>query len=182
MTKIHWLLAVPMLCAACAGSQANQMTDKQLARIEKQQESQIETVDKRANKRQAMLDEDFAAQKELISASDRPDAERSAKMIDEAKDRTDYRVQTRAEPDKLAVRIKAAQEKMRVLGPKTPEPVRQELRQIATERSTLQEQLAEMTDATPPRWEETKSKMDDRISDLDSRLSDVTSAIDDAAS
>jgi len=180
MTSKQWLLAVPMFCAACAGSQANQMTEKQMARIEMHEDTQIETVDKQADKRQAIVDKNFAAQKEAVS--DRPDAERSAKMLDEAKDRSDYHVQTRAELDKLAVRIKAAQEKVKVLGPKAPEPVRQELSKISTEQSTLQEQLAEMTDAAPTGWDEVKSTMDDRISNLDSRLSDLSSAIDDAAS
>lgn len=182
MTSKHWLLAMPVICAACAGSQANQMTEKQLARIEKQADTQIETVDKRTDKRQAIIEKNFAAQKEAMSGGDSPEAERSAKMLDEAKDRSDYHVQTRAELDKLAVRIKAAQEKMKVLGAAAPEPARQELSQISTEQSTLQEQLAEMTEAEPSTWEETKSTMDDRISNLDTRLSDVTSAIDDAAS
>ena len=181
MTSKPWLLAVPVFCAACAGSQANQMTEKQMARIERHEDTQIETVDKQMDKRQAIVDENFAAQKDAVSDSNRPDAERSAKMLDEAKDRSDYHVQTRAELDKLAVRIKAAQEKVKVLGPKAPDPVRRELSKISTEQSTLQEQLAEMTEAAPTGWEAVKSTMDDRISELDTRLSDVTSAIDDAA-
>jgi hypothetical protein len=181
MTRIHWLLAVPVFCAACAGSQTNQMTEKQMARIEKQQDKKIETVDKQADKRQAMVDKNFAAHKDVISDSDRPDADRSAKMLDEAKDRSDYHVQTRAELDKLAVRIKAAQDKVKVLGPMAPDPVRQELSKISTEQSTLQEQFAEMNEAAPSSWEEAKSTMEGRISNLETRLSDVSSAIDDAS-
>ena len=181
MARKHWLLAVPVFCAACAGSQASQMTEKQMARIERHEDTQIKTVEKQTDKRQATIDKNFEAERQALSGGNMPDADRSAKMLDEAKDRSDYHVQTRAELDKLAVRIKAAQEKVRVLGPKAPDPVRQELNKIATERSTLQEQLAEMTEAAPSGWEVTKSTMDDRISNLDTRLSDLTSAIDDAA-
>lgn len=182
MTKKQWLLAVPMICTACAGSQTNQVTEKQMARIEKHADTQLETVDKQTDKRQAVVDKNFEAQKEAVSDSDMPDADRSAKMLDEAKDRSEYHVQTRAELQKLAVRIKAAEDKVKVLGEKAPDPVRSELSQISTEQSTLQEQLAEMAEAAPSSWEQTKSTIDDRISKLDTRLSDVDSAIEDAAS
>jgi predicted nucleic acid-binding Zn-ribbon protein len=129
-----------------------------------------------------MVDQNFAAQKEAVTANDNPSAERSADMLKLAKVRSEYQVKTRAELDKLNVRILAAEEKTNVLGAKTPAPIRQELKVISKEQATLQEQLAEMTEAAPANWEANKSKMDDRISALDSRISKVTSQIDDTAS
>jgi hypothetical protein len=181
MTKKYWMFAaLPMLCAACAGSQAEQVRDNRMERIEQRAEKQEEGVDQHAEKKQDMVDKNFKAQKEAVSASDMPNAERSADMLDDAKDRSDYQVQTRAELDKLGVRIQAAQEKMNVLGLKTPAPLRQELTVISKEQATLQEQLAEMTEAAPANWEANKSKLDERISKLDTRLSKVTSDIDHA--
>jgi hypothetical protein len=183
MKTKHWLLAaVPMLCVACAGSQANSATGHQLARIEKNADMQMDSVDKRTSKRQAKVDKEFEAQKAAVSDSNMPNAERSEAMLDMSKDRSDYQVQTRAELDKLGVRIKAARDKMQVLGDKTPDPVRQELTNISTVQSTLQEQLAEMNEAAQDQWEATKSTMDNRISELDSRISDVDSQIEDSAS
>src|SRR6185312_1123920 len=103
--------------------------------------------------------------------SDAPSADRSEVVLDNAKDRSDYQVKTRAELDKLNVRIQAAQEKVKLLGARVSDPVRQELQQISTEQSTLQEQLAEMTEAAPANWENNKSKIDDRIGKLESRIS-----------
>jgi predicted nucleic acid-binding Zn-ribbon protein len=152
-----------------------------MERIEKQADTQMEGVDQHAEQKQDMVDKNFKAQKEAVSASDMASAERSADMLDDAKDRSDYQVQTRAELDKLGVRIQAAQEKMNVLGVKAPSPLRQELKVISKEQSTLQETLAEMTEAAPANWEANKSKLDDRISKLDSRISKVTSDIENAA-
>lgn len=182
MTKKYWMFAaVPMLCAACAGSRSEQVRDNRMERIEERAEAKEDNVDQRAEKKQDMVDENFKAQQKAVANSDMPSAERSADMLDAAKDRSDYQVQTRAELDKLGVRIQAAQEKMSMLGAKAPTPLRQELKVISTEQANLQEQLAEMTEAAPANWEANKSKIDDRISKLDSRISKVTSKIEDAA-
>ena len=84
--------------------------------------------------------------------------------------------------DKLGVRIQAAEEKVKLLGAKVTNPMRQELDSLSTEQSTLQEQLAEMTEAAPANWEKNKNRMDERIDKLGSRISDVTNDIDDSAS
>jgi len=179
----YWMFAaLPIFCAACASSHAEQVQDTQLSRIEQRESSRLDTVDRKAAKRQDMVDKNFQAQKQAVSDSDAPSADRSEVVLDNAKDRSDYQVKTRAELDKLNVRIQAAQEKVKLLGARVSDPVRQELQQISTEQSTLQEQLAEMTEAAPANWENNKSKIDDRIGKLESRISDVTSDIDDSAS
>jgi hypothetical protein len=183
MTKKYWMFAaLPILCAACAGSQSEQVRDNKMERIEQTADNQMEGVDQHAEKKQDMVDKNFAAQKEAVTASDTPSAERSGEMLDLAKDRSDYQVKTRAELDKLGVRIQAAQEKMTVLGAKVSAPLKQEMKVISKEQATLQENLAEMTEAAPANWEANKSKIDDRISALDTRIDKVTSQIDDAAS
>ena len=182
MTKKYWMFAaVPMLCAACAGSRSEQVRDNRMERIEERAEAKEENVDQRAEKKQDMVDENYKAQQKAVAKSDMPSAERSEDMLDAAKDRSDYQVQTRAELDKLGVRIQAAQEKMSMLGAKAPTPLRQELKVISKEQVSLQEQLAEMTEAAPANWEANKSKIDDRISKLDTRISKVTSKIEDSA-
>jgi hypothetical protein len=182
MTKKYWMFAaVPMLCAACAGTQAERVTDNQMKRIDQQAQTQLDSVDKHADRRQAKVDEDYKSQKAKVSESDMPNAEQSENMLDYAKERKDYHVQTRAELDKLAVRIKAAGEKIRVLGPNATDPLRQELVNVSTEQSTLLEQLTDMSEAAPSDWDAGKSKMDDRISGLDSRIDDLSSEIDDAS-
>jgi hypothetical protein len=170
-----------MLCAACAGSRSEQVRDNHMERIEERAEAKEDNVDQRAEKKQDMVDENYKAQQEAVAKSDMPNAERSEDMLDAAKDRSDYQVQTRAELDKLGVRIQAAQEKMSTLGAKAPSPLRQELNVISKEQVSLQEQLAEMTEAAPANWQANKSKIDDRISKLDTRISKVTSKIEDAS-
>ena len=167
MTKKYWMFAaLPMFCAACAGSHAEQVQDTQMSRIEQRESNRLDTVDRKAAKRQDMVDKNFKAQKQAVSDSDAPSADRSVDMLDNAKDRSDYQVKTRAELDKLGVRIQAAEDKVKVLGAKVTNPVRQELQNISTEQSTLQEQLAEMTEAAPANWDQNKTRMSDRISKL----------------
>jgi hypothetical protein len=182
MTKKYWMFAaLPILCAACAGSQSEQVRDNQMERIEQTADNKMEGVDQHADKKQDMVDKNFEAQKEAVTASDTPSAQRSGEMLDLAKERSDYQVQTRAELDKLGVRIQAAQEKAKVLGAKASAPLKQELNVISKEQATLQETLAEMTEAAPANWEANKSKMDERISQLDNRIDNVTSQIDSAS-
>lgn len=183
MTKEYWMFAaLPILCAACAGSQSEQVRDNRMERIEQTADNKLEGVDQRAEKKQDMVDKNFEAQKEAVTASDTPSAERSGEMLDLAKQRSDYQLETRAELDKLGVRIQAAQEKANVLGAQASAPLKQELKVISKEQASLQENLAEMTEAAPANWEANKSKLDERISQLDNRIDKVTSQIDDAAS
>ena len=183
MTKKYWMFAaLPIFCAACAGSHAAQVQDTQMSRIEQRENHRIDNVEKKAAKRQDMVDKNFEAQKTAVSKSDAPSSERSEDMLDSAKDRSEYQVQARAQLDKLGVRIQAAEDKVKVLGAKVTIPVRQELQTVSTEQSSLQEQLAEMTEAAPANWDQNKSRMKDRINKLESRISDVTGDIDDSAS
>ena len=183
MTTKYWMFAaLPIFCAACAGSHAEEVQDTQMSRIEQRESTRLDSVDRKAAKRQDMVDKNFEAQKGAVSKSDAPSAGRSEDMLDHAKDRSEYQLKTRAELDKLGVRIQAAEEKVKLLGARVTNPLRQELQNISTEQSTLQEQLAEMTEAAPANWEQNRTRIEDRISKLESRISDVTSDIDDSAS
>lgn len=182
MTNKYWMIAVvPMLCAACAGSHSERVRDTRLERIDDHEEAKLDKVEQRAQERTEMVDEDFNAEQEAIADSDMPSADRSADMLDDAKSRSEYQVQTRAELDKLEVRIQAAEQKADVLGARVPEPLREELHLIAQEQVDLSSELSQMGEAAPAHWQSNKSKLDERISKLDDRVGDVTDMIDNVA-
>ena len=164
---------------ACASSQAEQVRDARTEQIEAQTSVQEKAVDERADARDETIEQGHDAQKERIDQANPPAEGASKTLVNVSEERAKYESEATARLNKLSARINAAQQKLQVLGPRAPTPIKTELDTTATQYDLLKNDVMKLEATPPEQWEQKKQEIDNRTSQLDERVSELSDKIDD---
>jgi len=182
MNSRMWILSLPLIAGACAGSHAEQVRDARMERVDEQTKVQNEMVEERGDQRKKALDQQYQAREDGVNAQNAPGSEESAKLLELSKERSDYQAEKRTQLDKIAVRINAAQQKISVLGDRAPTKLRTALQSSLTEHHSLQQELSGLSQVRSTGWENEKKRLDERVSSLEDRVGQLSDDIDDTSS
>jgi hypothetical protein len=119
------------------------------------------------------------AEKERIDQANPPAEGASKTLVSVSEERAKYESEARARMNKLSERINAAHQKVQVLGPRAPTPIKTELETTAKQYDLLKNDVMKLEATPPEQWEQKKKEIDNRTSLLDERVSELSDEIDD---
>jgi hypothetical protein len=184
--RIHFVLSfvVASAGAACASSQAEQVKDARVERIDDNTVARTRAVENREAARVKGVDrEKDNSDRQLDDAR----ATHSKQEVDDAKeavadssDRATYQTKATARIQTIGVRIDAAQQKLQALGGKAPSNDVSELESLRREHSKLSHDLSALPEVPASNWDKEHEALDKRISELNRRVKLLTKSIEDA--
>ena len=168
-----------LLCAACAGTQGEEVRDARMERIDANAEAQRENIGERQDARAERIDQQYEQRQERIESSNVPAEDANETLVEIQKQRAQYESQTTARLNKLAARINAAQQKIDVLGPRAPLQLKTSLDTAAKQYDLLKTDVMKLDSTPPSDWDATKQDVENRLSKLDERVSQLDASIQD---
>jgi hypothetical protein len=172
------LLGLVVLCA-CGSSQGERVRDAHMEQIEDQTAAKQESIEKSHDNQAERIEQGYDAQKDRVAKSDAPGSDATKTLVGVSEERAKYESDARERLNKLATRIDAAQQKIQVLGPRAPTPLKTELETTAQQYNLLKTDVMNLESTPPAEWEQKKKDIDNRVSLLDDRVSKLTDKIDD---
>jgi len=184
----HLLLSIILATAgaACAssGSHAEKARDAHNERIDENTAARTRTIERReeANvegieEERVLTNQQIDAHKDSHAAQDIEDAKR---VMDVSAERATYQTKANARVQTIAVRIDAAQQKLRALGSAAPRNNISEVEALREQHSGIKRDLNALPEIPAASWEAEHEALDQRISELNRRVKLLTDAIEDA--
>lgn len=165
--------------AGCAGtSQGEEVRDARMERAEDRSEVEQEAADRRGEAHADAVDERYDAREQRVESGDRPGEDGSQELVEISRTRAEYQQQARARLETMAGRLRAAQEKLEVLGARAPHNLKTELNVAAKQYEAVKEDVAQLDRTPPDAWEQTTEQLETREEGFDARMSELEDSIE----
>lgn len=166
--------------AACASSQAEQVRDARMEKIDEQTVASTRAIEDRQEAREDAIENRYDMAAKSVEDSNRPDESVAMKRLELAQDRAAYESKAQGRIETIGVRLRAAEQKLETLGPHAPVKLQAELELLQKERRILEKDVKDLPESPDQNWETTKDTLDDRLSNLNDRVKELTDSIEDA--
>lgn len=178
------ILLTTALAACASNSQAEKARDARNEKIDENTVERTRAIEEReqANvegieKERVITNNQIDAYKDTHAEQDIKDAKH---VMDVSAERATYQTKASARVETIAVRLDAAQQKLRALGTKAPKNNLSEIEQLRKEHSVIKRDLEALPEVPAANWEAEHEALDQRISELNRRVKLLTDAIEDA--
>jgi hypothetical protein len=165
--------------AGCASSQGEQVRDARMESIDARADVKQDAIAAHAGDQSKQIDHTYGAAQDRIEASGAPGEDANERLVGIGEERAKYEVEARARLSQLSARINAVNEKLHVLGPRAPTPLKNELQTTIDEYNLLKKDVLGLHSIPATSWDKIKQNIDQRSSLLDERVSDLNERIDD---
>lgn len=172
------VIAFALVTSACASSQGEQVRDARMEQAEVRADAREKATEDKQDTRDDAVAQTADDARDRNDATNVPDEDAREQIIDVGEERAAYQSQAKARLDKLGVRIDEAQQKLSALGSQASTSLKGELATTTIQHKALKEDLMELDETPPTRWEATTDQLDDRMAQLDDRVSDLADEID----
>ena len=183
----HLLLSIILATAgaACASnSQAEKVRDARNEKIDQNTVDRTRAIEQREErnvkgieKERVLTNDQIEAHKDTHAEEDIEDAKR---VMDVSAERATYQTKANARVETIAVRLDAAQQKLRALGTSAPRNNVSEVETLRKEHKVIKRDLNALPEVPAATWEAEHEALDQRISELNRRVKLLTDAIEDA--
>lgn len=179
-SKLSGLGCLLLIASGCGGtSQGEKVRDARMARVDEHAEARQDAADRREDAREDAIDQRYDNKEAQVEASNRPGEEGSEELVEVSKERAEYQADARARLEKIATRIGAAQKKVQVLGAQAPFKLKTELQTAAKQYDLVKQEVQQLDQTPPDKWEGTTKQLEAHESGLDDRVSEIEDSIDD---
>jgi hypothetical protein len=168
-----------LVSVACASSQAEEVRDARNEKIDERTVAETRAVELREEARIDKIERNHDAAKNVVLTSGRFDEKSAKRVIDIHEQRSTYEAKAAARHETIGVRIKAARDKLAVLGSRAPEGLRRRLSAVEDEHMRLEPAVRDLPATAPVNWEAAAESLDYRLSELNARVKRLTVAIQD---
>jgi chaperonin cofactor prefoldin len=178
--RIHSIMCAVLIVggAACASSQAEEVKDARIAQVDEQTVSKTRVIEDRQEAREHAIERKHDTTVSTLEAS-KDDTGAAEQMAEVAEDRASYESDVRARWETIGVRINAAQQKMDMLGRKTPK-LQTELKAVASDHDLLKDDIQSVPSIPSSNWENATDTLDEHLAKLNERVKELTETIEDA--